>query len=487
MRLLNTTTYTLETFIGANTPRYVILSHIWGNDEVLFEDIQAALQDKSADESEQKWRKKSGAKKVLDAAKKASRNGFKYIWIDTCCIDKSSSAELSEAINSMYRWYQDSAVCYVYLSDVHSGNVDSNGAGFLDLDFNDVGPADVYLSDVNSNDVEDGVTFEESRWFRRGWTEWKGIGSRHSLATTISTVTRIDTSLLESPLEYHLKRPRLEVFSIHTRMTWAYMRETTRPEDRAYCMMGIFDVNMPLLYGEGIVKAFARLQEEIIKGYHDQSILLHINPGNTLASTPDDFLPTHQFELSHKSPPYGLESTSSGHRTSLLLHPNFVGSTLAILEVVFAEDPSMLCRPAIQLGPRGTDEFDRRSGNVYQKASLTAYGGLQNFASHYFNIHKDVRKVILKNAPKQDSSSRFSMPVSDGVRITVALKWLTFLETEIIDFEAEIAEEISGEPKTAAPACEAKKTNSEALATLPSNIVNSTKIPKDRYRIRRCA
>ncbi|KAI0440789.1 HET-domain-containing protein [Xylaria telfairii] len=235
MRLLNTTTFTLETFIGIITPPYAILLHTWDKDEVLFED---------------RWRRKSGAAKVLDSAKKAAKDGFKYIWIDTCCIDKSSSSELSGAINSMYQWYKKSAICYAYLSDMCA------------------------LNEV----AEEKVTLKQSRWFRRGWTElvapeeveffnatWDSIGTRGSLAKAISSNIRIDTSQLEAGPN----RPELGSFSVYTKMTSAYQRETTRPEDRAYSLMGLFEVNMPLLYGEGSSKAFERLQGEIIKESND--------------------------------------------------------------------------------------------------------------------------------------------------------------------------------------------------------------------------
>ncbi|GAW27038.1 putative vegetative incompatibility protein het-e-1 [Rosellinia necatrix] len=148
MRLLNTSTYALEAFLGVKTPRYAILSHTWGEDEVLFEDIR--------DASPAPWVKifspargtKLGVAKVRDAASKAAERGLKYMWVDTCCIDKSSSAELSEAINSMYQWYQRSDVCLAYLSDVPS-----RGEGAA--------------ATLKASTLE---AIKKSRWFRRGWT-----------------------------------------------------------------------------------------------------------------------------------------------------------------------------------------------------------------------------------------------------------------------------------------------------------------------------
>lgn len=169
---------------------------------------------------------------------------------DTCCIDKNSSAELSESINSMYRWYQRAERCYAYLADV---------------------PSDEDPRIENS-------CFMRSRWFTRGWTlqeliapldlvifarDWRVIGTKLSLQGTIAAITGIDKAVL---VDGNLRR-----MSIARKMSWASKRETTRVEDIAYCLMGLFNINMPMLYGEG-EKAFIRLQEEIIKDSDDHSI-----------------------------------------------------------------------------------------------------------------------------------------------------------------------------------------------------------------------
>ncbi len=95
MRLLNVETLRLETFYGSDVPEYAALSHTWGDEEVTFQDLTTDL-----------GRKKKGWTKVFGSATEAKKHGCKFIWIDTCCIDKTSSAELSEAINSMFRWYR---------------------------------------------------------------------------------------------------------------------------------------------------------------------------------------------------------------------------------------------------------------------------------------------------------------------------------------------------------------------------------------------
>ncbi|KAK1761559.1 vegetative incompatibility protein HET-E-1 [Echria macrotheca] len=246
MRLINTSSLEIEEFHGGNVPKYAILSHTWGAAEALFEQWTSRL-------SRLRHTRCPGFSKVRAACKRARSDGFGYVWVDTVCINKSSSAELSEAINSMYAWYERSSVCYVYLSDVVSRCGDTTDT--LDL-------------------------VRRSRWFRRGWTlqellaptnvefytrNWNLLGTKNALAFLISEVTGIEEVCLR-------KRKRIDEYSIAQRMAWAANRVTTREEDIAYCLMGIFGISMPLLYGEG-QKAFVRLQEEIIKSSDDHSIL----------------------------------------------------------------------------------------------------------------------------------------------------------------------------------------------------------------------
>ncbi|OLN81921.1 Vegetative incompatibility protein HET-E-1-like protein 18 [Colletotrichum chlorophyti] len=239
MRLLDTTTLQLTEFIGEQLPRYAILSHTWAHDEVLFQDLQ---HDPSA---------KAGWTKVLAACQLARDRGYSWIWIDTCCIDKSSSSELSEAINSMFRWYRDADMCFAYLSDVPH---------------------------TEPGTAECNAVFSASRWFTRGWTlqellapssldfyssDWRRIASRRRLSDVIERTTGIHAA--------YLSGHPLRNSSVAARMSWASNRETTRPEDMAYALLGIFDVNMPLIYGEG-AKAFRRLQETILRDVDDQSL-----------------------------------------------------------------------------------------------------------------------------------------------------------------------------------------------------------------------
>ncbi|OAA75436.1 Heterokaryon incompatibility [Akanthomyces lecanii RCEF 1005] len=239
MRLLNTSTLALEEFYGSAIPEYAILSHRWLDDEVSFQDLQSG-----------QAASKAGYAKIQRCCEQAAQDGLAYAWVDTCCIDKTSSAELNEAINSMYAWYRDSALCYAFLSDVSAAAADGS--------------------------------FDDSAWFTRGWTlqeliapahvvfynaTWQTLGSRDEVPLTerIARITQIDAAVLRGEAE-------LDERSVAQRMAWAAGRTTTRLEDRAYSLLGLFGVNMPLLYGEGGTRAFLRLQEEIMKASDDQSL-----------------------------------------------------------------------------------------------------------------------------------------------------------------------------------------------------------------------
>lgn len=259
MRLINVKTLQLGEFFGTEIPQYAILSHRWEAEEVSFQDMMSA--------DIETLKRLLRYQKIVGCCKLAARDELEWVWIDSCCIDKSSSAELSEAINSMFRWYRDADMCYAYLSDVS-------------------GP----LEERKNMDA-----FRFSKWFTRGWTlqellapdelmfadkDWQEIGTMEGLSDTISAITVIK----------HLFS--FEDASVAQKMSWAAKRETTRREDEAYCLMGLFGVNMPLLYGEGD-GAFLRLQLEIMKISSDESLFAwedsSVTSSGLLAASPASF------------------------------------------------------------------------------------------------------------------------------------------------------------------------------------------------------
>ena len=309
MWLLNTASRRLEYFNDERSVEggYAILSHCWALEEVTFEEFYL-----------ESAKRKRGYQKITCICSRAYEDKFKYVWIDTCCIDKRSSAELSEAINSMFRWYQNARVCYVYLGDF----------------------------EYDDKEQKTESRFRESRWWARGWTlqeliapeliwfydkDWRYFGSKMKLLHAICDITRIDIEVLK-------KSQAMHSMSVAKRMSWASRRATSREEDQAYSLLGIFNVNMPLLYGEGGVKAFHRLQEEIIhtSTFADHSILAWIpwagapfhegrpEPAdyhNLFASSPYGFRHAQRIVSWDLPQPETFTLTSSGLHLSLLAQP----------------------------------------------------------------------------------------------------------------------------------------------------------------------
>ena len=269
--------------------KYVILSHRWIDPtEVDYEEmVDLAKMDR---EEQDQIRSCLGYKKIVDTCSQAKQDGYEWLWIDTCCIDKQSSAELSEAINSMYRWYANAEVCYAYLHDIDDSSFPTQ-------------------RDKEKYPKSNGWP----EWFSRGWTlqemiaprniqflnkHWRPIGDKKSLAKILNTITGVPEHILADGLEEN----RSCVAQI---ISWAATRTTTRVEDRAYSLMGLLDVNMPMLYGEG-KKAFHRLQLEIIRSSNDQSIfawghMKDVQIGSVLADDPSAFKGCSDVKLmSHK-------------------------------------------------------------------------------------------------------------------------------------------------------------------------------------------
>ncbi|KAK3368657.1 heterokaryon incompatibility protein-domain-containing protein [Podospora didyma] len=241
MRLINLGTLQLEEFFDRDVPPHCILSHTWGTEEVTLRAM--------------------GTMPIRGFCKIASQLGstsLRYGWVDTCCIDKTSSAELSEAINSMFRWYSNAARCIVFLADV------------------EIMP---YKGDDRIVSEKLWADLQASRWLTRGWTLQELLAPRHveffdknggrigdpdSLNFSISAATRISHD--------ELHPDGWQKANIARKMSWAARRQTTRVGDIAYYLLSLFNAKMPPLYGEG-ERAFLRLQEEILKESNDLPIL----------------------------------------------------------------------------------------------------------------------------------------------------------------------------------------------------------------------
>jgi hypothetical protein len=312
MRLISALTSEVKEFVDDEIPQYAILSHTWGEEEVSIQELSSPSDT---------IKSKAGFEKIQKCLDRTLAQGLKYCWIDTCCIDKTSSAELSEAINckncalssiisqrltsiAMFQWYSKASVCFAYLSDV---------SGFPD------------------DDKASEVQFKNSRWFTRGWTlqeliaperviflnaEWNFIGSKISLRKTISEITDIDEDVLNMP-------PYVPYVTVARRMSWAAKRKTTRVEDIAYSLLGIFNVNMPLLYGEG-EKAFVRLQEAILRETDDHTILA--------------------WEYDAGGPEYVKKSSRSGSIGVLASHPSFFSKSRNVFSFPGSSEPLFTMR-----------------------------------------------------------------------------------------------------------------------------------------------
>jgi hypothetical protein len=387
MKLIRANTLEVVEFFDSDVPPYAILSHTWVQNE------EVSYQEMVINEGKQK----SGFHKIRQCCSQALEDGLEWAWIDTCSIDKTSSAELSEAINSMFRYYSQAVVCYAYLADVKWADaIPSSGSQATAL--------------ANS--------FKKSRWFTRGWTlqellapskvifysaSWNLIGDREEWRHEISDITSIHYSALTQGTRDFTK------FSIAQRMSWAASRETTREEDVAYCLLGIFGVHMPLLYGEGS-NAFIRLQEEIMRNSDDQSIFAWQNPVAisfthhlSLLSPSPKYFQNSSMRAVHvweQSQPYSMTNSGLQLTAILIQNPSRWGGVHVLCLPVYDEsEPDLVV--ALPLTPLSTlgDQFARASGSLIFIPTLELQQA-GRVSSRQIYVRKEIDPLAIREAEK---------------------------------------------------------------------------------------
>jgi hypothetical protein len=220
-------------------PQFAILSHTWSSEE----DDEVSYQDFVGNTMSTK----TGYQKLIFLMARAHSDGLEYAWLDTCCINRDSEAEVSETVRTMYQWYGKASKCYVYLSDL--------------------APQYDISSEASATDLQ---AILDCRWFQRGWTvqellapsivefysvDGKYLGDKKDLRLLICLKTGIPGSALQGR--------SMDTFTVDERLSWFDNRVTKRDEDMVYASLGLFDAHMPILYGEGLANARLRLRREL--------------------------------------------------------------------------------------------------------------------------------------------------------------------------------------------------------------------------------
>ncbi|KAH8724128.1 heterokaryon incompatibility protein-domain-containing protein [Phaeosphaeriaceae sp. PMI808] len=452
MRLLNVKTRCLEEFTGDTIPPYAILSHTWGREEVTFQDLPR-------EDHKQKY----GYRKIEGCCQAAAEQRIKYVWIDSCCIDKSSSAELSEAINSMFKWYKASNMCFIFLEDVPT-NMDP-----FPLD----------------------SAFRKSRWWTRGWTLQELLAPHHTiffdsiweriftpemgldifqkidLPARFKEVVKRPQHRSEDRFQTILQQIRYELISQITgipravlvkdlplsevsaacKFSWASQRMTTRVEDKAYCLMGLLDVSLPLLYGEGD-RAFIRLQETVISNSDDISLLAwgynltweameELGVDKILARSPAAFSGYPKWNHEHIRSPPKTHSTVTGHGLHIELPLLLIDARhrvwIGVIEESVDRDGAERCLVALvlrQKSAQDTNTFERARGCPIQKISYPHH------------LDRRFRRAISRMIYLQDGFTTITSTIPQGTRSLVhSWSFLTSMTKSIgqTQYTAELA------------------------------------------------
>ena len=413
MRLLHTLSLTLHEFHGDSIPQYAILSHTWEDEEVSFHDLQSG-----------QCKIMKGYTKIKNCCAHAASENWTFVWIDTCCIDKTSSAELSESINSMFRWYHEAEVCYAYLADVDD----------------EMEPPNKLRSD-----------FRGSKWFTRGWTlqellaphevvflnkKWREIGTKGRLNKVISQISGIND---------------LHDFSnacIAQKMSWVSKRKTTRVEDMAYCLLGLFGINMPLLYGEG-ENAFLRLQREILAQSDDESIFAWTQSSPYSWSTQILAPSPVCFQNSGDVHPYTfVENRSSWTMTNQGLQMDLVLTPLPTpgwAKVLYADpaplffDTPLNCKRIGSSQPLGIRLTKGESGRYLRS-------GLIKYDPDSIRTNAERKLVVIPQTEKRSLGHASTVDISLSAHQTMSIREIRFSESAFIydSYEEELHSFLDG-------------------------------------------
>ncbi|KAL6153466.1 hypothetical protein ACJQWK_11234 [Exserohilum turcicum] len=352
----------LTDFRGKPIPPYAILSHRWGDSEILIEDIFNGNYKK----------KEEGYQKLRFCAEQAAQDGLQYFWIDTCCIDRWNNSERSKAINSMFQWYKNAVRCYVFLSDVSASTSTSTSTG------------SILCRDWN-------VSLRRSKWFTRGWTlqeliapasveffscEGQRIGDKASLDQLLHSITGIPLAAL--------RNHPLNQFSTSERMRWVSGRETTETEDMVYCLLGLLGVSMPATYGEGRESALERLQAEVERAGRAPSIIPFARNKSFVGR-----------ELQLAKLEAKLFSNTQTTSTLAIVGPGGTGKSQLALEVAHRTLEKYKHCSVFWIDASGKDSLDQSYTSVAQKLGVPGYDGDQA------DIEQIVRRCIAKLSTQQ--------------------------------------------------------------------------------------
>ncbi|KAJ8518481.1 hypothetical protein ONZ45_g4467 [Pleurotus djamor] len=261
---------TSQSFDQNTVARYAIASHRWDRQELAFVDRE--------DLKSMEMKKQTAYAKFKGLCKAAEASGCRFVWIDTLCIDNTNAPELDESIRSMFSWYRNAYVCIVYLgqsddeSDIAKDTWFSRGwtlqellapkrIQFYSRDWNKLG----MINRCSNEAYKESSPNDESNPESDPKLHGEDLGSESQLLKNISRVSYVSLEHLIKPLS-----PCPELAPVAFR--YISIRETTRPEDISYCLLGLLDVQMPIAYGEGSERAFYRLQLACAQSSSDRAL-----------------------------------------------------------------------------------------------------------------------------------------------------------------------------------------------------------------------